>query len=436
MQKINILIKKLFSYVGKPDLTGQLHGGVLRLMMASVLNNVVGMLSNMVITRILTKPEYGYWSYTLNIYSYLNLISGLGLLSGSLQFASENMGTAKEFEYYKYCLRIGLLVNSIITAAFLGLTFFVPFAFPEAVPFIRSIAPIILLEYSFQLLLIIFRCQSRIKEYVIVLNINTVLLAVGHCAGALFGVKGVLIGRYGAMICSLVVLCIIAQKEILKIHRTRFFKFKEVGDLWYYSLFMAAVSALNCVLYLLDVSMIGMLMQDSESVAIYKVATLIPTALTFIPNSVTVCIMPVVIRNNKNRAWQRKNIPKAYISLGGLNAVLCSLLVIFAPLIITILSGIQYLPAVPAFRVLVCGYFISGTFRMLSINILAGFRYVKYNLFISIVSGVCDIVFNYFFIQKFGIIGAAYATFGVDLVTAILSFGYVVKKLFYGGKHV
>ena len=100
-----------------------------------------------------------------------------------------------------------------------------------------------------------------------------------------------------------------------------------------------------------------------------------------------------------------------------------------SPFIIRIISGEKYLASVPVLRVLTLGYFCSGTFRNLSLNLLAAFRRVHFGLFIAILTCVLDIGLNYYFIKGFGMIGAAYATFLVDIITAIISFGYVVYLL-------
>ena len=96
---------------------------------------------------------------------------------------------------------------------------------------------------------------------------------------------------------------------------------------------------------------------------------------------------------------------------------------------ILLISGSNYFDAIPILRVLLIGYFFSGTFRTFSVNLLAAFHRIYYGLFISITSCLADIVFNYFFIIKFGSIGAAYATLLVDIITAVLSFLYVIYLL-------
>lgn len=406
--------------------------GLLQMFSASVLNNVIGMLGNMVITRMLSKTEYGIWSYVLNIYSYLVLITGFGLLDGAFQFGAENRGNEKEFQYYKYCLRAGMIIDAFLVITFLIITFIIKFSMPEATLYLRIIAPMLVLEYVLNLLLIILRCENRIKEYAKILNINTILLMLGTCGGAFFGVMGVVIGKYIAYIFSLAQVIWNIRQEVRLIKKADNITWKHTRDLWHYSTFMGITSALNCLLYLLDVSMIASMIKDPIEVAIYKVATIIPTALAFIPNSVITCILPNIVLNNKNYIWLRKNVKKAFLGLGLLNIVVCGVCILGAPIIISILSGNQYLSAVPIFRILILAYFITGTFRSMSVNILAALRCVNYGLCMSIICAVCNIAFNYVFISKYGTVGAAYATLGVVTVAAILSFGYMLYKLMNG----
>jgi len=407
----------------------KLSKGILQMFGANVLNKVVSMLGNMVITRMLTKTEYGIWSCVLNTYSYLNLISGLGLLSGAFQFGAENRGKEEEFQYYKFCLKIGLIIDTILVIGFFIATFVIDFSMSEANPYLRTIAPMILFDYVFQILLTILRCENRISEYANILNVNTILLTVGTCGGAYFGIEGVIIGKYIAYVVSLIQVIFHTKDEVKRINKTRSIPWKHTVELWHYSIFTGISSALNVMLYLIGVSMIATLISDPVEVAYYKVATLLPNALVFIPNSVITCILPNIVANNKNYPWLKKNIGISFVGLGALNVIICGVGILFAPIIITILSGEQYLSAVPAFRVLMFSYFVSGTFRSLSINILAALRCVNYGLLISVISLICNIVFNYLFVEQYGTIGAAYATLGVVVVTAVLSFVYLIYKL-------
>ncbi len=413
-------------------LWAQLRKGIFQMLSANVLNKMIQMLSNMAITRLLSKADYGLWSFVLNQYSYLNLLTGLGLLSGAFQFGTETRNKKEEFEYYRFCLRTGILIDTILVAGFFAASFFIDFSIDGAQPYLRVYAPILLLEYILNLLLTVLRCENRIPEYAKILNLNTAMIAMGTCLGAFFGVWGVIIGKYTAYVLSIVQVVIKTQAEAQRIKCAQKIKWPQTKALWHYSLFVGASAAMNSLLYLLDVSMIAELIGDPLEVATYKVATLIPTGLSFIPSSVIVAIMPNIVQNNQNAMWLRRNVKKTFFYMGLINFGICAVLYVFSPFIISIVSGEQYLSAVPAFRILVIEYFFNGTFKSLSTNILASLRCVNYGLFLSTVSAISDVALNLFFIQKYGMIGAAYATLGVVLIVSVIGFSYLMWKIYRG----
>ncbi len=411
------------------EMVERLRKGILQLFTANVLNKILVMISNMIITRILTKDEYGLWSFVLNIYSYASLITGLGLASGAFLFGAENKGKSKGYDYYRYCLSIGLIINGIISLVFIVSSFFVNYAIEGAEKYIQFYVPVLLLEYTVEILSTVLRCDERIKEYARVMNVNTILLVVFTCSGAFLGVSGVIVGKYIAAILSIIYLMKLTHDDIRYINLGKALSVREKKDLWRYSLFTGLSSTLNRVLYLIDVSMIAALMKNASDVANYKVATFIPNSLDFIPGSVIVVILPSIVSNNKNYPWLREKLKKTYTWLLLLNVFIGFILFLFAPLIITIISGSQYIDSVPPFRVLVVGYVIAGTFRTLSTNVLAGLRHVGFNLVISILSGIADIGLNYYLITRRGMMGAAYATLCVEIIASVISMAFIVFVL-------
>ena len=411
------------------EMIDRLRKGILQVFTANVLNKIFVMVSNMIITRILTKAEYGLWSYVLNVYSYASLITGLGLASGAFLFGVENRDTRKKYDFFRYCLTVGLIINSIISTVFIFGSFVVQHAIDGAGVYIQFYVPVLLLEYTVEILSTMLRCDERIKEYARVMNVNTLLVVAFTCIGAFAGIPGVIAGKYVAAICSVLYLLKLTKKESHLIKSADALSRAEKRDLWHYSLFTGLSSTLNRVLYLIDVSMIATLMKNAVDVANYKVATLIPNSLGFIPSSVIIVIMPNIVANNRNYPWLRKNVKKTYIWLFLLNAFIGIVLITLAPFIIAIISGVQYLDSVAPFRVLVLGYVIAGTFRSLSTNVLAGLRHVGFNLVISVSSGIADIILNYFLIRKHGMMGAAYATLGVEIIASVISMVFIIYVL-------
>ncbi len=400
------------------------------MMSASVLNKVVSLISNVLVTRLLSVQEYGLWSFVQNQYSYLVLISGFGLLSGAFQFGTENRNQKEEFEYYSYCLKNGLLINSVLLLICFILSFWMDFSLEGVQGYLRVYLPILLLEYILNLLLTVLRCENRIPEYARILNLNTVLIALGTCVGALWGITGIIVGKYLSYLFSIAQVVKKTRTESKKIKAAQRIRWPQTRSLWHYSLFVGASSAMNCLIYLMDISMIANLIKDPILVAVYKVAAIIPVALSFIPNSIVVALLPNIVQNRNNIPWLKKIIKKMFLGMGLFNLVLCCGLYLFAPIVIAVMSGKQYLSAVPIFRILMAGYFFEGTFRLLSTNILAGLRCVNYGLFVSITSAVIDIVFNLMLIPNYEMAGAAYASLGAMVVSALLAFGYLIWMIY------
>ena len=111
------------------------------------------------------------------------------------------------------------------------------------------------------------------------------------------------------------------------------------------------------------------------------------------------------------------------------NAVISIGLVIFAPLIIRILFGKQYLDAVPAFRLLSIGYFFSATLKKVVGNLLVTQRKLKVNFWAGVLESTANIVCNCILINIFGAIGAAIATLAVSVVSSTVLTVYFITYL-------
>ena len=411
------------------SLFSKVKAGIVHALTANVINKAIGFISAMVVTRVLTTTDYGEWGYALNIYSYLLLFSGLGLISGNIQFGTENKGEGRAYSYYKYCISNGFIINIGLVIAAGVIISIINLPISGSKKYILVYLPHLFLEYIIAIAQGILRSKNQIKEYARSLNVNSVSVAVGTCGGAFFGVAGIIIGKYIASIISMVFVSAYIKQSFSSIKYADRLDDIEKKNLWKYSLFTGASSAMNMLVYQLDVTLIGSMIRSTTDVAMYKVGTIIPNALQFIPGSIIIAILPTIIHHKDEIKWIRENVRKIYVYLALFNAVLTFVLVAIAPFIISITSGEKYLNAVPVFRVLMIGYFFSGTFRTLSLNLLAAFRRVKYGLLISFVSCITDICFNYLLIIKYQMIGAAYATLLVDVVTATMGLAYVIILL-------
>ena len=174
----------------------QIKKGILHIFTASVINKIVVMLSNMVLTRMLVQNQYGILSYTRNVWSYAALISGFGLAVGAMQFGIENQGTSAENRFYRYCAKAGTLANFLIIAVISIVIFYCELPIRQAKMYIYMYLPLLITDYFIQLLLIILRSQKRFKTYARLVTMHTILVSAGTCIGAIWGINGVIVSKY------------------------------------------------------------------------------------------------------------------------------------------------------------------------------------------------------------------------------------------------
>ena len=115
MEKIKLKVQTLLK-------TGFLH-----VFGSNVINKIIGFMSSIVLVRILSKTEYGAFTYAWNIYCFIALFNGMGVESGTLQLASEHSGD-KDYarQISDYGTRVGLVFNVGLSLVTIGIGLFAP----------------------------------------------------------------------------------------------------------------------------------------------------------------------------------------------------------------------------------------------------------------------------------------------------------------------
>ena len=402
--------------------------GFLYVFGSSVINKIINFLSSIVLVRILSKTEYGIFAYAWNIYSLLILLEGMGMASAVLQLSSENTNDrAKVKGVFTYGAKFGTIINLILAVLMIFVGIFVPFKIEGAGNILVLLAALPALQFTVTAILNTIRSVKLNKNFGALTTTNTVLTFCMCVLGAyIFREKGMVLGYYVSNTIT-VILCIGVFKKNFKsetpIDNT---DKKAMRSIAFISMCNTALAQL---LYLADVFVLGIVVPQETVIASYKVATVIPTALSFIPGVLVTYLYPYFAEHRNDPAWCLKTCKTVFIGMGILNAIISATLVIFGELIIKIFFGAQYLDALPIFRILAINYFFSGTFRVLAGNLLITQRKLKFNLFVGILTGSINVVADVFFIQWWGSMGAACATVLVVLVSSILSVSYLFYTL-------
>ena len=204
---------------------------------------------------------------------------------------------------------------------------------------------------------------------------------------------------------------------------------KEKKGFWKFSLATQLNNTIGGFLLICDTFLIGLLFADEELIATYKVATIIPQALAFIPTCIVIYIVPYFIKNNTNKKWLKDNYKKTIKYGVYAFGIISFCLIAFSKLIFYILYGTAYYSSIPIYIILVIGFFFSSAIKIPSANITYSLRKVKINIIINIVCLVINFVSNIIFIKWLGIIGAAITTASINIVSSIIYYIYVTKLL-------
>ncbi|MDD2477092.1 MAG: oligosaccharide flippase family protein [Dysgonamonadaceae bacterium] len=408
-----------------------LRTGFFHIFGSNVLNKIIGFISGVVIVRILSKSEYGVYTYANNIYSFFLLLSGFGITSGVLQLCSEANDEEHQKNIRNFGMRFGITFNICLALIIIGVASFLKFPIDGSniLLAMMSFLPVVMLISDIQG--ISLRVRLKNKEYAQANTFGYIIMLFASCLlSILFKVPGLVLASYLTQIAKVLFM----RHRFNETVYTRRLSLDKSDRKVLFSI--SSISMLNnglsTLMYLLDIFILGLIIQNEDVIAAYKIATIIPNAMNIIPDAVLIYIYPYFARNKNNGTWLRHYYKRLLLILGTFNLLVSILMFVTARPCIQIVFGEQYLDAIVPFRLLSISYFFSATFRIISGNILVTQRKLKFNLGIAALSGSMNTIMNIFMIQAWESNGAALATLITVFVTGFISTLY----LYYVFKHV
>ena len=408
--------------------------GFFHILGSTFINKCIAFLTNILLVRILTKNDYGVFTGAFNAFYIVFLFSGLGITSGVLYFCSKDLKREDKVSYYRYAFRFGLFSEVVLACALILYGCFGNVGIEETRKYIISLAALPFVAFVYDYLAIVLRAEKDNVRYSRLLNINSVLYAILGVTGAWFGgIWGTILGRYAAYILA----------DIIGYSYCKGYLNRLIGrplprnlskDMTKYSLKAGVTSALNVILYRIDVMVITVVVADASILASYKTGTALPENVNFIPQCIMIYYLPVFIQHLSEVQWIKKKVREIYLLVGTVCTAIGMIMIVFAPQIVMILWGEQYLDAVPCLRILSVSFMVLSTFRITSTNILLALKRAGYTMVISMITGLSNIVLDVILTVRYGSIGAAYATLIVSVLASVLSFPYVMYIVYSGKK--
>jgi len=180
------------------------------------------------------------------------------------------------------------------------------------------------------------------------------------------------------------------------------------------------LSGLAIMIYMrIDQIMLGQMLGD-ESVGIYSAAVKISEVWYFIPMTVVASVFPSIIEAKKqNETLYYDRLQKLYDIMVLVALTVAILMTFLSDWVVTLLFGKAYLEASTVLSV----HIWAGIFVFLGVAsgkwfIIEGLQ--RYSFYRTLLGAIVNIVSNFFLISKYGIIGAAIATFFSQIIAAYI----------------
>ncbi len=242
----------------------------------------------------------------------------------------------------------------------------------------------------------------------------------------LFGIIGVAIGRTLSYLLSSVVIIIYLQQRY-RIWDGGFAKYKLQKAFISFAFFAVLSNVLLSIGPYLNLWIVGFMGTDITDVAYYKVASVLPNGLVFIPAAFAIFFYPYFSRNKDNIKWVKINSFLAIVAMIFVCGTLGIILFYFAPWILHILYGDKYDSAVGLLRVLSISFIPLGALRVTTSNIVLALGKARFNIVRGIITLCILVILDFSLYYRYGIIGIAVAALITNIISGMINIGFLIK---------
>ncbi|RHG32323.1 polysaccharide biosynthesis protein, partial [Fusobacterium varium] len=287
--------------------------GFFHLITSGIINKIILFCSGIFLVKILSKSEYGIYSYYQNILTFFLFINGFGIASGFFQFGSKNIENKKKISYYKYSIKFSIFSSVVISLMIIIFSFNNKILIKGAQNYLLYISLLPFFYLVIDLITIDQRIKFENKKVAILSNANTFILIIFLLIGAKYGgISGIILGKYIGEIVTIILFFSFYKKIILEWKEIDDISKDEKYEINKFSFFSSINSVIAQLLYVIDIFLIGVLIKDENIIANYKAATLIPFALNFIPQTISNYFYPYFSKNYKNKEYIKDKYKKMF----------------------------------------------------------------------------------------------------------------------------
>ncbi|WP_405562679.1 polysaccharide biosynthesis C-terminal domain-containing protein [Polaribacter sp. Asnod6-C07] len=384
---------------------------------ATIIARLFSFLASWLALKLISNDELGVVLFAYNIVVFIIPISGFGLHQSLIRYGALLKNDDEKNSLFIYVFKKGFWASLAIIALIIISSFFITFKFENTQFYVIILSFIILPSFIFEIIRAQFRLKHNNKSFAYTEFTNSIILLIS-VLGLSYFFKGT--GYAIALLITPLLTSILFIKKLdinfnseIKLDITNF-------SFWKYGFFASLSNVVTQLLFVIDIILIGYLLDDKEMITNYRYISIIPFSLLFLPR---VFISTDFVAFTE-KIFDKKyilNYIKSYMLFFSVVSV-CALLVcyFFAAEILSLLDA-NFINYTEPFIILMLGITGIFIFRGLFGNLLSSIGKAHINYYISSIAIIINVITNYYLIPEYGITGSAITSAVLMWFTGILS---------------
>ena len=388
---------------------------------------VLSFLGSWIALQLIEAKELGVILFAYGIVQFIIPIGGFGLHQSLIRYGALLKSEDEKQQLFSYVLKKGIVASIAIILVLVGIGYFIPFQFDKTYGYFSILSLSILTVFILEIIKIQFRLQHKNRLYAITEFWYNIILT-----GLIFGLSYLFqgMGYIIALIISPVLTALFFIKKLnVKLHIKNNLKITNLS-FWKYGFFGGLSSVVTQLLILIDIILIGYLIDDPVAVTNYRYISIIPFSLLFLPRVFITTDFVTFTEKIHQKDYINRYI-KNYMLFFGVVSILLLLFSYFFAEQILYIFGVEYMNYADSFLILIMGIVGIYIFRGLFGNLLSSIGKIELNYYIISIAIVINVISNYYLIPLYGIKGAAITSAILMWFTGILSwlsFLYFFRK--------
>ena len=312
---------------------------------------VLSFLGSWIALQLIEAKELGVILFAYGIVQFIIPIGGFGLHQSLIRYGALLNSEDEKQQLFSYVLKKGIVASIVIILVLVGIGYFIPFQFDKTYGYFSILSLSILTVFILEIIKIQFRLQHKNRLYAITEFWYNIILT-----GLIFGLSYLFqgMGYIIALIVSPVLTALFFIKKLnIKLHIKNNLKITNLS-FWKYGFFGGLSSVVTQLLILIDIILIGYLIDDPIAVTNYRYISIIPFSLLFLPRVFITTDFVTFTEKIHQKDYINRYI-KNYMLFFGVVSILLLLFSYFFAEQILYIFGVEYMDYADSFLILIMG---------------------------------------------------------------------------------